>query len=155
MTHQIAIRNESSVPLKLDRMKEALRHVFEAQGVPLGEVSVLITVDEAMESLNRTFRGTDGPTDVLSFPAPTTVPGQVGDIAVSIDFARRQAEARGVPIEDEVAMLVIHGALHLAGFDDGTPEQRAVMVAHMNEAAAKCGIATDEDWASLPHGGGG
>lgn len=135
-------------------MEAALRHVLQAHGVPEGEVSVLITVDEAMEGLNRKFRGTDGPTDVLSFPAPATVPGQVGDIAVSIDFARRQAEARGVPIEDEVAMLVIHGALHLAGFDDGTPDQRAVMVARMNEAAASCGIATDDEWSSLPHGGG-
>ncbi|MEX2243681.1 MAG: rRNA maturation RNase YbeY [Fimbriimonadaceae bacterium] len=135
-------------------MEAALRHVFEQHGVPSGEASVLITVDGAMEGLNRKFRGTDGPTDVLSFPAPATVPGQVGDIAVSIDFARRQAEARGVPIEDEVAMLVIHGALHLAGFDDGTPEQRAEMVARMNEAAASCGIATDDEWSSLPHGGG-
>jgi rRNA maturation RNase YbeY len=141
--------------LKLDRIEAALKHVLERHGVPVGDVSVLITINEAMATLNRSFRGTNGPTDVLSFPAPPTAPGQIGDIAVSIDFARRQAEARGVPIEDEVAMLVIHGALHLAGFDDSTPEQRAEMLAHMNEAAAGCGIATDEDWGSLPHGGEG
>lgn len=113
---------------------------------------MLVTSDEEMRRLNRQFRGVDEATDVLSFPAPATSHGQIGDIAVSIGFARRQAVVRGVPIEDEIAMLAIHGGLHLAGFDDETPEQRADMLSRMNEVAAACGIATDPEWSSLPHG---
>lgn len=118
-----------------------------------GEVCVLITDDAELQRLNRTFRGIDEATDVLTFSAPETAQGEIGDIAVSIDFARRQAGLRGVPIHDEVAMLVIHGGLHLVGYDDETPDERAEMLKRMNEIAATCGIATDDSWSSLPHGG--
>lgn len=152
MSHQTAIQNDSGESLRLERVSAALADLCNRHGLQSGEVSVLITDDEEMKRLNSQFRGVAEATDVLSFPAPATSPGQIGDIAVSIGFARRQAEARGVPIEDEIAMLVIHGGLHLAGFDDETPEQRAEMLERMNEVAAACGIATDPEWSSLPHG---
>jgi rRNA maturation RNase YbeY len=138
--------------LKLEPVSAALAHLRARHSQLEGEISVLVTTDEEMRRLNRTFRGIDESTDVLSFPAPPTAAGQIGDIAVSVGFARRQAESRGVPIEDEIAMLAIHGGLHLAGFGDETPEQRAEMVRMMNEIAAACGVATDDGWSSLPHG---
>ena len=136
-------------------MQTALERTLLDHQANEGEVSVLITDDAEMQRLNRTYRGIDEATDVLTFPAPETAQGQIGDIAVSIDFARRQAKARGVPIHEEVAMLVIHGGLHLVGYNDETPEERAEMLKRMNEVAEACGIATDDDWSSLPHGGGG
>ena len=148
--HKIAIRNGSSVRLKLDGVRNGLRRALERHGVAPGEVSVLVTSDEEMRRINREFRKVDASTDVLSFPAPASATGHVGDVAISIDFARRQAKMRNVPIEDEVAMLAIHAGLHLAGFDDRSAAQRKRTVAAMNEIAVECGIAADAAWSSLP-----
>ncbi len=152
---QTAIQNDSGESLRLERVSTALSELCARYGQLDGEVSVLITTDDEMKRLNMRFREVDEATDVLSFPAPASASGQIGDIAISISFARRQAESRGVPIEDEIAMLAIHGGLHLAGFGDETPEKRADMVRRMNEVAAACGVATDADWSSLPHGRSG
>ena len=150
--HTAAIRNESSEPLKVDVIRKAIEHLLDRYGVPGGEVSLLFSSDDELRRLNRTFRGIDSATDVLSFPAPEGVDGQIGDIAVSVDFARRHAERRGVPIHEEAALLALHGALHLMGYDDGTEEQRDDMVRRMNEVAEACGMSTDPDWGSLPNG---
>lgn len=149
---QTAIQNDSGESLRLDVVVTALDHLCDQYGLQ-GEVSVLVTGDAAMRSLNHRYRAIDEPTDVLTFPAPSSAHSQCGDIAVSIDFARRQAALRGVPIEEEIAMLAIHGGLHLAGFDDETDDGRADMVRRMNEIAVSCGVTPDADWSSLPHGG--
>lgn len=78
--------------------------------------------DEAMRELNRRFRGLDRTTDVLSFsmqegPDSGINPGLLGDVVVSLDTARRQAERRGISLEKEVDVLLIHGVLHLLGYD--------------------------------------
>lgn len=121
--------------------------------VQASEVSVLITSDDELQRLNRSFRNLDETTDVLSFPAPHAVSGQLGDIAISIEFAEAGALQRGVDCECEIAMLAIHGGMHLLGFDDSTDEERADMLARMNEIANKVGLPTDSEWSSLPHGG--
>jgi probable rRNA maturation factor len=90
-----------------------------------GEVHVLLADDATLKRLNRTFRGQNKATDVLSFPAgPTTVffgdpegPGLAGDLAISLETAARQAERFGHSLGDEVRVLLLHGTLHLAGFD--------------------------------------
>lgn len=121
---------------------------------PKGDVSVLFTDDKQVRALNRCYRRVDSATDVLTFPAPAQFPESLGDIAISIDQARLQAKARRVRLLDEVAMLAIHGALHLSGYDDVKKSDREEMVRMMNKVAMKCDIATDDDWRSLPHGGG-
>ena len=84
-----------------------------------GEVSVLLTGDERIRALNREFRGKDKSTDVLSFPAapPFASNGQAGDLAISLDAASRQAAEHGHALQTEVKVLMLHGLLHLAGFD--------------------------------------
>jgi probable rRNA maturation factor len=84
-----------------------------------GELSVLLAGDERLRALNLQFRGMDKPTDVLSFPASTEVVngGQGGDLAISLDTASRQAANRGHTLETEVKVLILHGLLHLAGYD--------------------------------------
>jgi probable rRNA maturation factor len=82
-----------------------------------GQVTVLLTTDTAIRRLNRQFRGKNKATDVLSFPA---APGPVkiaGDLAISIPTARRQAEERRHSLSIEIKVLVLHGLLHLAGYD--------------------------------------
>lgn len=149
---QTAIQNDSGESLRLDVVVSALDHLCASYGLQ-GEVSVLVTSNSEMRAMNLRFRGLDEPTDVLTFPAPSTAQGQCGDIAVSIDFAKRQAGMRGVPVEHELAMLAIHGGLHLAGYDDETDDGRSDMVRRMNEVALACGVTPDNDWSSLPHGG--
>lgn len=86
-----------------------------------GQVTVLLTTDRAIRKLNRQFRGIDKATDVLSFPAPAAVAGQVaGDLAISVPTAMRQAQEQGHALSIEVKVLMLHGLLHLAGHDHET-----------------------------------
>jgi probable rRNA maturation factor len=83
-----------------------------------GAVDVLLTTDRTLRELNRSFRGKDKPTDVLSFPAPPAFAKKhAGDLAISIETAARQAKAFAHPTQDEVKILILHGLLHLAGED--------------------------------------
>ena len=82
-----------------------------------GAVSVLITGNSSMRGLNARFRGKNRPTDVLSFPAAASANGFVGDIAVSLDVAVANARLLGHSVADEIRILILHGILHLAGYD--------------------------------------
>jgi len=83
-----------------------------------GEVNVRITSNAEMRRLNRDFRGKDKPTDVLSFPAlQNGKTALAGDIAISADIARTNARFLGHSLEDELKILLLHGLLHLAGYD--------------------------------------
>ena len=90
-----------------------------------GAVSVLLTTDAAIRKLNRDFRNKNKATDVLSFPADP-LPGlrstdqPAGDLAISIDTARTQAAGQGHPLSTEIKVLILHGLLHLAGYDHET-----------------------------------
>lgn len=80
-----------------------------------GEIAVLITSRRKVQELNRRFRQKDKPTDVLSFPAATG-----GDIAICAEIARQNARLLGHSLSDEVKVLMLHGMLHLAGYDHET-----------------------------------
>ena len=117
-----------------------------------GQVSLLITDDATIRELNHKYRGLDETTDVLSFsaehaghwegdeshhdtgadwpsdwPAPENEPPPLGDIAISLPEAIRQAEQQGVPLCRELALLLVHGALHLMGHDHYDDTERDVM----------------------------
>lgn len=90
-------------------------------------MSVLLTDDPGIRELNRRWRGIDRATDVLSWPQseperrpPGDPPDLLGDVAISLETAARQAAARGWDIADETALLLVHGILHLLGHDDET-----------------------------------
>ncbi len=82
-----------------------------------GEFSVLLTGDEQLRALNLQFRGKDKPTDVLSFPALAEPAHGGGDLAISLETASVQAADHGHPLQMEVKLLILHGLLHLAGYD--------------------------------------
>ncbi len=117
----IAIAPELHVPrgaLPRRELSSFLRQACTA--IPLeGEISVLLTSDAAMQALNRTFRRKNKPTDVLSFPAAAAPVGPrlAGDLAVSLETAARQAGECGHSLLVETKILLLHGLLHLAGFD--------------------------------------
>jgi probable rRNA maturation factor len=86
-----------------------------------GAVDVLLADDTTLRHLNKTFRGKNKPTDVLSFPAPSAfVARHAGDLAISLDTAARQAEAYGHTLAEETKILLLHGLLHLSGEDHET-----------------------------------
>lgn len=85
-----------------------------------GTLSILITSSREMQRLNREFRGKDSPTDVLSFPGaqlPVSALAHAGDIAISLDIATANAKALGHAAIEELMVLILHGMLHLAGYD--------------------------------------
>lgn len=83
-----------------------------------GDVTVLLTTNTEMRALNRRFRKKNKPTDVLSFPASDADSGAgSGDIAISTEIARQQASRLGHTVEQELKILLLHGLLHLAGYD--------------------------------------
>ncbi len=109
-------------------------------------VSVSFVRDAKIRELNRTFRGTDRTTDVLSFPLVEpgdAYPGAerlLGDIVISVDAARRQAADYDAPLGREVQRLLIHGVLHLLGHDHMKPDERAAMEAEERRLAAAIGM---------------
>ena len=98
---------------------ELLRFTAQAQMAARlrGDVGLCLTEDREMRALNRRFRRKNKPTDVLSFPASPDLNGYAGDLAISLDIARANARRYGHSLAKEVKILILHGLLHLAGYD--------------------------------------
>ncbi|MCS7234609.1 MAG: rRNA maturation RNase YbeY [Armatimonadota bacterium] len=107
--------------------RRAVRLTLRDQGVtgPV-EVSVLLADDATVRSLNRTYRGEERTTDVLAFPQ-NGQGGMLGDVVISVEQAARQARRARHSLAREVALLAIHGTLHLLGYEDHTPPGRRAM----------------------------
>ena len=111
------------------------RRALRAEAVgPPAEVGVVVSGDEQVRELNARYRGVDAPTDVLSFaldddafPSPPATVRQLGEVVISFPTARRQAAEAGHSIDDELAHLLVHGLLHLLGYDHETSRDARVM----------------------------
>jgi probable rRNA maturation factor len=115
------------------------------------ELSVRLTSDSEMQALNSTWRGKDQPTNVLSFPQVD--PGELGDIAadgpdlmlgdvvLAHGTCAREAEEKAIPFKDHAAHLVVHGTLHLLGYDHGGDDEAEAMERREARALARIGIA--------------
>ncbi len=128
---------------------EVLERLVRTAVGPKGKVVCLMTDDDGIRTLNRDHRGIDRATDVLSFPAAGPTRGHIGDLAVSVQTAQRQANARGVSLERELASLIVHGSLHLVGFDDESEMDRDRMLSEMNRCLAEAGYEPDSDWHTM------
>ena len=94
-----------------------------------GGMAILLTDDDTIADLNQRFRGKDGPTNVLSFPAPDNREGHLGDIALAYGVCAREAAEQGKPLAHHLQHLVAHGVLHLVGYDHQTETEAAEMEA--------------------------
>jgi probable rRNA maturation factor len=114
---------ERKAGLKMRELRGFLSRAKSAIGLR-GEVSALLATDATIRKLNREYRKKDKVTDVLSFPVDQEHPGegrkQAGDLAISLDTARKQADEHGHALQVEVKILLLHGLLHLAGYDHET-----------------------------------
>jgi probable rRNA maturation factor len=93
------------------------------------EVAVLLTSDDAVAELNLRFRGKAGPTNVLSFPASANPENHLGDVALAHGVCAREAVEQGKSLEQHLSHLVVHGVLHLLGYDHETDHEAEAMEA--------------------------
>ncbi|MHA7870956.1 MAG: rRNA maturation RNase YbeY [Hyphococcus sp.] len=110
-----------------------------------GEIALLATDDASMQALNHRFRNKTAPTNVLSFPGASASGGAanrfLGDIAIAYETCAREAAAKGVSLGDHAAHLIVHGMLHLIGYDHETVADAESMEAREAEILALLGIA--------------
>jgi probable rRNA maturation factor len=94
-----------------------------------GDVTVVLTTDRAIRALNRKYRGNDRPTDVLSFDIGDGLDAgePFGDVVISVETARRQAREYDAPLQTEIVRLLVHGTLHLCGYDHQERREAAKM----------------------------
>jgi probable rRNA maturation factor len=151
MTYQIDIQTDPAYPAPKAALRRAAAEALRRQRAPEGSgLTLVITGDDAVHALNKQFRGVDAPTDVLSFPAdPPTVPEAeeycyLGDIVIAYPRAAAQAQQAGHSVEGELLLLVVHGALHLLGFDHDTDEARASMWEAQRDALSAIGAPVTE-----------
>lgn len=140
----------------LDRL---LQKAGEAEGITEGEVALTFVNDEAIHELNREYRGIDRPTDVLSFAMNESLDEELdivyeleegeeldeltdvlGDIVISVERAQAQSEEYGHSLEREIGFLVVHGFLHLLGYDHQDTASEKVMMDKQEAALAQVGL---------------
>ncbi len=146
----IQIVNSQALPFEQelsDSMERATSIALNMLGAPRAVVSAALVDDERIRELNRQYRGIDKPTDVLSFAARegeqlhSGRKGEyLGDIAISLETAARQADEFGHSLSRELAFLTVHGVLHLLGYDHMVPEDEKEMRALQNKIMQRAGL---------------
>ena len=123
------------------RLKRAVREALaEGGAADRTELTLLLTTDRQLRNLNRSFRGKDKPTNVLSFPCGGDG-GYLGDVAIAYGVTAREARASGRKTADHAVHLAVHGVLHLLGYDHITPRQASRMEPKEVRVLARLAIA--------------
>jgi probable rRNA maturation factor len=140
MQYMIELEHETDIAGLDERVLERLAaHALEVEGVAKpSELSVLLADDPTVHEMNKAYRATDEATDVLSFSQrdgepfaqPEGTAPHLGDVIISVDTARRQAAEFSVSLQEEVAHLLVHGVLHLLGYDHEEASEAEVMRRH-------------------------
>lgn len=112
-------------------MEKSAKTILDALGFPDGELSILIVDDRHIQKLNRKYLNKQGPTNVIAFPMQAgdfsnINPQLLGDVVISIETARNEGNAAGVPTETRLLQLLVHGILHLFGYDHETTTRQAL-----------------------------
>jgi probable rRNA maturation factor len=125
---EVAVANlQETHAIDEEQLIAAARKVIAAGGFNRGEISIAVVDDARMHELNRQYLEHDYPTDVLSFVLEAEGKHLEGEIIVSADYASREAARFNWTTQDELLLYVIHGSLHLIGYDDQTPQAKAEM----------------------------
>jgi probable rRNA maturation factor len=115
-----AVNRQRKIKIDTQAWETFAARAAAAIGHQEASAAIAFVSDKAIRQLNRQFRGVDKATDVLSFPAADTDESNLGDIAISVETAAVQAKENGLTFEGEVAQLILHGLLHLSGYDHET-----------------------------------
>ena len=116
------------VPLEYARLKDCARAVLTGEKVKEAKVSLAFVDDVTIAGLNKRFLDHDGPTDVITFPYSGRGAKKLeGEVVIGVEVARREAAERGHDVNTELCLYVIHGVLHLCGYDDRSPKDAAAI----------------------------
>lgn len=139
---QVQIAAEYTRKVNIDDLRAAARAVLIAEDHAEGQMTLVVTVDDHVRELNARYLGTDSVTDVLAFPSrgakgkfvePEDAPNYLGDVIIAYPQAKAQAEAEGHPVSEELQLLVVHGTLHLVGYDHATAQDEKAMWERQNQ----------------------
>lgn len=126
---RISITDQQTLyPPNFPRLREVARTVLEGEKVTKAKINIVLLTDPAIHEINRRFLQHDEPTDVITFPMSN--PGAAtleAEILLSTDTAQTAAQERGHDLESELLLYLIHGLLHLCGYDDHKPNERKKM----------------------------
>jgi probable rRNA maturation factor len=141
----LEINPELNLSLPPDLLERAAQAVLAHQSIAAdADLTLVLTGDERIQALNRDFLGRDAPTDVLSFPADETDPQTgcryLGDVVISLPRAVEQSTEWGGTVEAEIQLLVVHGVMHLLGYDHAGAEEKARMWATQAEVLERLGV---------------
>jgi probable rRNA maturation factor len=146
--YAIELQNQHDYAIDEERLLKALEHVLMAHKQTGGTNLTVVVADNAfVKALNTTHRGIEAPTDVLSFPSdipPALIPDApyLGDLVIAYPYAKAQAEKHQHDLQDSLCLLVVHGCLHLLGYDHDTPDNKASMWAMQASILQGLGIDT-------------
>lgn len=145
----VFLADEQGEPVETGPMVAMAERVLAAEGMPPdSEVAIVLVGKEEMAGYNERFMKRSGPTDVLAFPVEKLIPGQVpttiangqplslGDIFICPAVVKDQAAELNVSLDDELALIITHGILHLLGYDHADPEDASRMKARERELLA-------------------
>lgn len=148
----VLFADEQDEPIVTDELLRLAELVLEAEGLESETGVSFVLIDEAdMTQLNEAHMGKTGPTDVLSFPLEAAAPGappkrspggppiELGDVFIAPSIVRSNAERNGARFEDELSLMVVHGLLHLLGWDHEVDEEATRMEARESELLARIG----------------
>ncbi len=145
---------QTAAPVDGARLARVAQAIVRDHGPPACQISIAIVDDATIHRLNRQYLNHDYATDVLSFALERTPDRLEGEIVVSGETARAQAARYGWPPDHELLLYVIHGMLHLVGFDDQTPAEREAMRCAEDLYLEQCGVSRGPDVAERPATGG-
>ena len=132
---------QRTLPVDGDRLHQHAQWAMDALGCSKESLSLVLVNDRRMRGLNRDYRGKSSTTDVLSFEGPADIPildsRFLGEIVISVPRAYRQALSEGIPPDDELSNLMIHGLCHLLGYDHERGEEDRRLMKEVEERAAR------------------
>ena len=128
---KILIDNQQKAKIPTPLILQKTEQILNALGCDAHEISIVIMDDSGIEQLNKTYRRIDKPTNVLAFPMQEgefsdITPGLLGDVVISLETALKEAGTAKISLEERLSQLLIHGILHLLGFDHETGEKDAI-----------------------------
>jgi len=150
MTYLIEIES-SEYDVPTERLREAASTVLSQHNEPLGtEIAIRVMSNDEIQVLNETYRGVSAPTDVLSFPSELPpLPDDLaehqhlGDLALAYPYTQAQAQQNHYALDDMFVLLVVHGTLHLLGYDHDMPTHRAEMWEAQGRALDTLGVSRE------------
>jgi probable rRNA maturation factor len=127
---KILIDNQQKKKVQTEFIRQKTKQILNALGCDAHEISLVITDNAQIRELNRTYRGLDKPTNVLAFPMQEgefseITPGLLGDLVLSCETALQEAEDADITLKERISQLLVHGILHLMGFDHEQGESQA------------------------------